>query len=71
MARFKEGRPYQEQIRPFNFLLAFMPRTGVFAPFSAEFVDELRRGPPRKRWHPAPIAPYDSDPQRALSKVFD
>ena len=71
MARFNEGRPYPEQIRPFNFLLAFMPRTGVFAPCSEQFVDELKRGPPLKRWHPAPIAPYDSDPQRALSKVFD
>jgi len=71
MARFNEGRPHQEQIRPFNFLLAFMPRTGVFAPFSEEFVDELRRGPPLKKWQPAPIAPYDSDPQRVLSKVFD
>src|SRR5215471_12112429 len=42
MARLNEGRPYQEQIRPFNFLLAFMPRTGVFAPFSEEFVNQLR-----------------------------
>jgi hypothetical protein len=52
------------------FLLSFMPRTGVFAPSSTTPVDDLKRGRPKTET-PAPIAPYDSDPARALSKVFD
>jgi hypothetical protein len=48
-----------------------MPRTGVLAPSSATPLDELRRGRPPKTEALAPIAPYDSDPARALSKVFD
>jgi hypothetical protein len=71
VARWNNGRSYEEQIRPFGFLLSFMPRTGVFAPNAATPLDELRRGRPPKSDTPAPIAPYDSDPARALSKVFD
>lgn len=43
----------------------------VSAPLSAAPLDELRRGRPRTTETLAPIAPYDSDPVRALSKVFD
>jgi hypothetical protein len=71
MARWNEGRPYEEQIRPFGFLLSFMPRKGVFGSFSAIPIDESRPGRPPKTDDLAPIAPYDSDPQRALGKVFD
>ncbi len=48
-----------------------MPRIGLFAPFTAAPLDKPRRGRPRKTGELAPIAPYDSDPGRALSKVFD
>lgn len=51
--------------------LAFMPRTGTFAPFEAKSVDEPRRGRPSKTDELAPIAPYDTNPARTLSKVFD
>jgi hypothetical protein len=71
VARWNEGRRYEEQIRPFGFLFSFMPRTGIFAPSSAIPLDELRRGRPPKTEALAPIAPYDSDPARALAKVFD
>jgi hypothetical protein len=71
VARWNEGRPYEEQIRPFGFLLSFMPRTGVFAPSSVTPLDELKLGRPPKTAALAPIAPYDSNPARALSKVFD
>jgi hypothetical protein len=69
-ARRNKDRPYEQQIRPFGFMLAFMPRTGVFAPFTAEPIAEPRRGRPKED-DLAPIAPYDVDPARALSKVFD
>ena len=47
---------------------------GVFAPVpcpEASVVDEPKRGRPRKRNDYKPIAPYDSDPVRALPNVFD
>jgi hypothetical protein len=71
VARWNAGKPYDEQIRPFGFLLAFMPRTGPFAPPAETLVDAPGRGRPSKTADLAPIAPYDSDPARALSKVFD
>jgi hypothetical protein len=71
VARWNEGRWYEDQIRPFGFLLSFMPRTGVFAPNPANPVDELRRGRPPKYDTPAPIAPYDGDPGRAVKKVLN
>jgi hypothetical protein len=71
MARWNEGRPYEEQIRPFGFLLSFMPKKGVFGPFNATHIDESRPGRPPKIDDLAPIAPYDTDPHRAVGRVFD
>jgi hypothetical protein len=71
VARWNAGKPYNEQIRPFGFLLAFMPRTGLLAPISEKLADSPRPGRPAKTETLAPIVPYDSDPARALSNVFD
>lgn len=71
VARWNEGRPYEEQIRPFGFLLSFMHRKGLLGPSIAVPVDGVGPGRPPKADQIAPIAPYDSDPARALSKVFD
>jgi hypothetical protein len=71
MARWNDSRRYNEQIRPFGFLLSFIPRRGVLAPVSATHLDKLPRGRPRSSETLAPLAPYDSDSARALSKVFD
>jgi hypothetical protein len=71
MARWNDSRRYEEQIRPFGFLLSFMARSGVLAPISAIPLDEQRRGRPPRTEALTPIAPGDSDPARALSKVFD
>jgi len=71
---WNQGKPYEEQIRPFGFLLTYMPRTGVFAPPpdpEAYVVDGPIRGRPPKSDELKPIAPYDSDPVRALPNVFD
>jgi hypothetical protein len=66
------GKPYEEQIRPFGFLLAYTARTGLFTlqPESA-LVDNPTRGRPPKDRAPKPIAPYSHDPNRALESVFD
>jgi hypothetical protein len=71
VARWNQGKPYEEQIRPFGFLLSFMPRKGVFGSFSPTAIDEPGRGRPPKTEELAPIAPYDSNPAGALSKAFD
>lgn len=71
VARWNRDKPYEEQIRPFGFLLSFMPRTGIFSPFCAIPLDNPTRGRPPKADDIAPIAPFDRDPARALSKVFD
>jgi hypothetical protein len=71
VARWNEGRPYEEQIRPFGFLLSFMPRTGVLASTAELSLSEPKRGRPQKNHTPSPIAPFDADPARALSKVID
>jgi len=71
VARWNDGKPYDEQIRPFGFLLSFVPRTGLFAPVSETPIGKPSRGRPPKAEALAPIAPYDRDPARTLSKVFD
>jgi hypothetical protein len=64
VARWNDGRRYEERIRPFGFLLSFMPRKGVFGPLSTVTVEEPRQGRPPNIDDIAPIAPYDRDPQR-------
>jgi hypothetical protein len=72
--QYNAGKAYEDQIRPFGFLLVFTARSGVLADYpdlESCVVDELTRGRPPKREELKPIAPFDSDPARALSKVFD
>ena len=71
MKRWNAEKPYDEQIRPFGFLLAFMPRTGLFAEPQISAREAPKRGRPRKTSKLKPIAPCNSDPQLALRAVFD
>ncbi len=71
LTRWNEKRTYEGQIRPFGFLLSFMPRTGVFLPLPITDVDDIGRGRPLAPESLAPIAPYDPNPFFAVSKVFD
>jgi hypothetical protein len=68
VAHWNLGRPYREQIRPFGFLLSFMPRSGVFAPFRDAPIEDCKRGRPPETDNIAPIAPYDSNPQAGTRK---
>lgn len=71
---WNEGKEYQEQIRPFGFLLSFMARTGVFEPpldSEASFVAVPKRGRPKKKGNCKPIAPFSSDSKLALPNMFD
>jgi hypothetical protein len=68
---WNRGKPYDEQIRPFAFLLAFTPLQGASAPFVETVINQTHRGRPRRSAALHPIAPFDRSPRRALSKVFD
>jgi len=71
---WNEGKPYEQQMQPFGFLLSFMASTGVFVPppcLDELTIDAPKRGRPRKTADCKPIAPYDSDPLRTLPNVFD
>lgn len=66
------GKPYEEQVRPFGFLLSYTALTGSFAPFHDKLVTAApTRGRPRKNQLPKPIAPFSRDPTKALQTVFD
>jgi hypothetical protein len=72
--QYNAGRAYEDQIRPFGFLLVFTAKSGLFAePPDPEscVVEASKRGRPVNRAEIKPIAPFDSNPARAISKVFD
>jgi hypothetical protein len=64
--RYNEGRPYAEQVKPFNFLLTFFTRRQediASDDLTHEFdpkLDEIR-----------PVAPYEKDSEKALLRIFD
>jgi hypothetical protein len=71
---YNDGKPYEEQVRPFGFLLVFTAKGGVFADppnLDTCVVDEPKRGRPPKGEDLKPIAPFDSDPTRALPNAID
>jgi hypothetical protein len=64
--RYNEGRPYAEQVKPFNFLLTFFARRQ----------EDLATEDPAHEWTPKledmhPVAPYENDIDKALHRVFD
>lgn len=59
--RYNEGKPYEQQVRPFGFLLSFQPN-----PLHA-FRRKRRKGGKPFR----PIAPYDQNIEMALTRSFD
>lgn len=72
VARWNEGKPYADQIKPFGFMLSFMPKTGPFADFiEGEAVDPTQRGRPSSARNIKPVAPFDRDHASAISKAFD
>jgi hypothetical protein len=65
-ATYNKTRSYEEQVKPFGFLLAFLGKE--------DFVTEvvLDGTEPSRRWtKPKPIAPYHKNLEQALAKVRD
>jgi hypothetical protein len=64
--RYNEGRPYAEQVKPFNFLLTYFARRQ----------EDMATDDPTHEWDPKledmrPVAPYEKDIDKALRRVFD
>ncbi len=69
---WNEGKLYQDQVKPFGFLVSFMARTGPFAEtIEPEFVDRSKRGRPTEPGRPKPIAPFERDHDKAAHQAFD
>lgn len=66
--KLNEGRPYREQVKPFNFLLSLYAKSRV----EMEGVDPAAlRLPAWHKRHPRPAAPFYSKVKDALPFVFD
>jgi hypothetical protein len=64
--RFNEGRPYSEQVKPFNFMLSFYARRQ----------EDLVTADAERVWDETlkdlrPVAPYTRDLAKAPARVFD
>jgi len=71
--RFNAGRPYREQVKPFNFMLSLMGQNGLWARAKAELLEVMPgRGRPKKaRPELRPIAPFNKDHAVAITQAFD
>jgi hypothetical protein len=67
---YNAGKAYEDQVRPFGFLLVFMAK-GAYPDLESCVVEKPRRGRPAKGSKLKPIAPFGSDLARALTRVFD
>ncbi len=69
-AAYNRGRPYQDQVKPFNFLIGCQAKRAI--PCDEEFViGPRKRGRKPKTEEPKPIAPYDKSVAVAAGNVFD
>ena len=64
--RYNKGRPYAEQVKPFNFLLTFFTRRQ----------EDVASEDPTHEFDPKlgdirPVAPYEKDTEKALRRIFD
>jgi hypothetical protein len=64
--RYNQGRPYAEQVKPFNFLLTFFTRRqeGIAVEDPAHDFDP-------KLGEIRPVAPFEKDSEKALKRIFD
>ena len=66
---YNQNRSYQDQVKPFNFLISFQARPQLALP-AAESAD-VKRGRRPKRRQAKPVAPFDKDIGKASRNVFD
>ncbi|WP_026180795.1 hypothetical protein [Henriciella marina] len=71
MKHFNAGKPYSEKVKPFGFMVAPTALTEAWLDMPIEEVDPSKRGRPKKRELPKPIAPYERDADKLAELVFD
>lgn len=69
--RWNDNKQYEDQVRPYGFLLPFTPRRGPLAPFAETLVGRSHCGRQPRTDKLAPTAAYDRNPKRTCSEVFD
>ena len=67
---FNEGRPYRDQVKPFNFLLSFQAKPS-FEGGDLIVLGRPKRGRRPKQHTPKPIAPFSKDLDEASRNAFD
>ena len=67
---FNRNRSYQDQVKPFNFLICFQSRPQL-ALSEAEACAIPKKGPRPKARQAKPVAPFDSDIGKASANAFD
>ena len=70
---YNQNRSYRDQVKPFNFLLAFQASPTLSVVDESYGIDaQLKKGPrPKICSTPKPIAPYSTDIKRAAQNCFD
>jgi hypothetical protein len=72
MAAYNADRDYQDEVKPFGFMVSFTALAGVQRPMREDFdADPHKRGRPKKQPSPKPIAPFERDPAKAAAQAFD
>ena len=72
MRHYNESKTYRSQVKPFNFLTTPLARRLDVTPAMCEVMaGRMRAGAPKKHKPPKPIAPFERDPDLAVSKAFD
>ena len=69
---WNEGLAYEDQVKPFGFLVSFQGRNGIWRDQATEYVDKLPgRGRPTIMSSIDPVAPFDRDSMKAAKQTFD
>jgi hypothetical protein len=70
---YNEGKPYRQQVKPFNFLLAFQARPVPDAALSDdEIIAQVPASRPSKAGTPVrPVSPFDTNRAKAARNCFD
>lgn len=71
MTPFNEGKDYNDQVKPFGFLVGFNALATHGAKFETIGDEELQRGRPLQRRTFKPIAPFERDSAKAVALAFD
>jgi hypothetical protein len=71
--RYNEGKPYRQQVKPFNFLLAFQARPVPDTALSGdEIIAQVPASRPSKAGMPVrPVSPFDTNRTKAARNCFD